>query len=287
MSREDIIKKIEALENQLEADFAAKYPTIFKDLYRQVLEITAPVRFGGSADTRAKQLLEIIRLKKKIMATIGENEAYNEAIKDFTSGYKQLRDLTDEYFSLVVDKYTPKADLYDNLVKVSIEQTKDALLGAGVEAALAEPIVSSLLTSLSSKSNKVQFEALLQNLIEGTKTANPILQGEIGRLASDSMMIFQRSYLDAVSSDLNISYFLYSGTAIKTSRPFCKTRVGRIYKKSEIESWANQNWSGKMPNTTKQTIFNYAGGYRCRHKMWPASKEQYTMQQKRDGGKKV
>jgi hypothetical protein len=101
------------------------------------------------------------------------------------------------------------------------------------------------------------------------------------------MMIFQRSYLDAVSSDLNISYFLYSGTAIKTSRPFCKTRVGRIYKKSEIESWANQSWSGKMPNTTKQTIFNYAGGYRCRHKMWPASKEQYMMQQKRDGGKKV
>ena len=83
-AQKDLIRKIEELQVRLEADFEAKYPTIFKDLYRDLLEVTAPIRFGGSAETRAQELLKIIKLKKQIVATIGNNEAYNEAIKTFT-----------------------------------------------------------------------------------------------------------------------------------------------------------------------------------------------------------
>ena len=279
-AQKDLIRKIEELQVRLEADFEAKYPTIFKDLYRDLLEVTAPIRFGGSAETRAQELLKIIKLKKQIVATIGNNEAYNEAIKTFTDGYKELRDLTDEYFGLVIESYKPKQELYNALVKTAIENTKEAMLGAGVQASLADPIVSSLISSLSSKSEKTTFNVLLRDLINGNKEIKPILQSEITRLAGDSMMIFQRSYIDAVSSDLNISYFIYSGTTIKTTRAFCKSKVGRIFKKSEVESWANQQWGGKMPGTNKETIFNLAGGFNCRHTIWPATKAQYTMQQK-------
>jgi len=282
MSNEELIRKIELLQEKLESDLEAKYPAIFKDLYRELLEVTAPIRFGGSADTRAKQLLEVVKLKKKILATIGNNAAYNEAIKTFTDGYKELRDLTDEYFGNLVSTYKPKQDLYDALVKVSIETTKDALLGSGVQAALADPITSSLISSLSSKANKTSFEVLLRDLINGTPTTKPILQSEIKRLAGDSMMIFQRSYVDAVSSDLNISYFIYSGTVIKTTRPFCRDKAGKIFKKSEVESWASQSWNGKYAGTDKQTIFNFAGGYNCRHNLWPATKAQYEIQKKKN-----
>lgn len=36
------------------------------------------------------------------------------------------------------------------------------------------------------------------------------------------------------------------------------------------------NWDGKMSGTNSTTIFSYAGGYNCRHKLYPVSEEQYN-----------
>jgi hypothetical protein len=280
--QERLIKKVEALQAQLEADFEAKYPQIFKDLYSDVSNLVSEVNFSGNDQTRAKQLLQIVRLKKRIMEVVTDNQEYRKAVKEFTEGFLQLRDLTDEYFGIVVDGYTPKDQLYRAISQASIELTKDALLGSGVQEALAEPIVRALSSSLGAKSQSSAFQKVLKALIQGTETTKPILQGEIGRLAGDSMMFFNRSYIDTISADLNISYFLYSGTTIKTTRKFCASKVGRVYKKNEVENWANGTWQGKITGTDKKSIFTFAGGYRCRHTIWPATKEQYQIQKKRE-----
>jgi hypothetical protein len=107
------------------------------------------------------------------------------------------------------------------------------------------------------------------------------LQNQLKTAVADSIMISNRQYLEVISEDLNISYYIYSGTIISDTRPFCAARAGKIFKKSEIESWAKLSWSGKMPATDKNTIFSYCGGYRCRHSCWPATKAQFTLQEKR------
>ena len=35
------------------------------------------------------------------------------------------------------------------------------------------------------------------------------------------------------------------------------------------------DWQGKNPNTTAQSIFTYLGGYNCMHVLLPISKERY------------
>jgi hypothetical protein len=95
-------------------------------------------------------------------------------------------------------------------------------------------------------------------------------------------MIFSREYNAVVSEDLNLQFFAYVGTRIDTSRPFCDARAGRYFKKSEIEGWASQNWDGKIPQTTKTTIFSYLGGYNCRHEAYAISQTQYRVAEKRN-----
>jgi hypothetical protein len=276
-----IIREIEKLQLAVEKRFIDQYPVLFADLYRDVLEVTSNIRFSGSADTRAAQLLELMRVKKRIAAIISDNPNYVKAVKEVTDSFVEVRNLTDDYFRTVIDGYKPKQDLYTAILKANVEATKDALLGAGISDEFAKPITDTIRATLLKKSNKEPLNVALQRMIEGYGKEKPLLEAALKRNVSDSVMIFERNYIETISADLNISYFIYSGTAIETSRPFCKARVGKIFKKSEVESWARLDWAGKIAGTTKETIFSFAGGWQCRHSLYPATKAQYTIQQKK------
>lgn len=67
----------------------------------------------------------------------------------------------------------------------------------------------------------------------------------------------------ATATELGIDqYAIYSGTTIKTTREFCRRRVGNMYTRDEIESWNGQTWKGKNPNADVKLV---CGGYNCRH----------------------
>ncbi|MCV6900959.1 hypothetical protein OE165_28405, partial [Escherichia coli] len=79
--------------------------------------------------------------------------------------------------------------------------------------------------------------------------------------AQDSFQTFDRTVQNTVAADLGLTFALYSGTEIKTSRIFCKKRKGRIFSKAVIESWNSDLWDGKIIGTdVKETL----GGYGCR-----------------------
>jgi hypothetical protein len=98
------------------------------------------------------------------------------------------------------------------------------------------------------------------------------------RAAHDSFQMFDRTVQNTVASDLGLSFALYAGTEIKTSRDFCKKRNGIIYSREVIESWNAQNWDGKIPGTdVKETL----GGYSCRHHLSWLSAELVELLKKR------
>jgi len=279
--QKEIIRKIAELQKAVEDRFNGQYPEIFKDLYTQVLTLTSQVNLSGSAETRAKELIQLQRLKKKIAEVVYTNKAYQVAVKEVTDSYKEISKLSDDYFRTVIDGYKPKQELYKAVLESNIQFTRDALLGNGIQETFARDITGLLKNSLIKKSSQKPFNEALKHLIEGYRDQPPILQNQLKTAVADSIMISNRQYLEVISEDLNISYYIYSGTIISDTRPFCAARAGKIFKKSEIESWAKLSWSGKMPGTTKETIFVLCAGYRCRHSFFPATKAQFTLQEKR------
>lgn len=86
--------------------------------------------------------------------------------------------------------------------------------------------------------------------------------------ANDGIMNFHQAVTLNKAKEAGLTMFLYYGNIIKTSRPFCIDRAGKIFTLKEIESWNELSWQGKSgPPLT------YRGGWNCRHHWHPIKKE--------------
>lgn len=273
-NQKKIIKAIEALQAKLEADMESALPEIFKQLSNEVIDLVSELSLDP--EDRAKNLLEIIALKRKIGEALVGNALYQSQVLAITEGFKELANLSDDFMSTILDDYGRKQDLYKAILKANVELTKDALLGAGVKSNFENAIRELLKANISGVGNKRQLRSILTQFIEGSETEKPFLQRYITQVTNDSVMTFNREYLNTVSEDLDIQYYVYSGTIIRDSRPFCVARAGRSYTKAQVQSWGKLgDWQGKIPGTNEKTIFTYCGGYNCRHSLWPQSKVNY------------
>jgi hypothetical protein len=234
-NQEKIIKAIEALQAKLEAEMQSALPQIFKELSDEVIDLVSELSLDP--EDRAKNLLEIIALKRKIGDALVNNVLYQSKVLEITEGFKQLANLSDDFMSTILDDYSRKQDLYKAILKANVEITKDALLGAGVRTNFEVAIRELLKANIAGVGDKRELRSVLTQFIQGTETEKPFLQRYITQVTNDSVMTFNREYLNTVSEDLDVEYYVYSGTIIGDSRPFCVARAGRSYTKAQVQSW--------------------------------------------------
>lgn len=73
---------------------------------------------------------------------------------------------------------------------------------------------------------------------------------------------FDGTFAKARATRLGIEKFRYEGGIIETTRPFCKSMIGREMTRESIQSlWGSGSWAGKEPGDA----FVVRGGYNCRH----------------------
>lgn len=271
-----IIKEIQLLQKALEDSMFEKLPSIFKGFADEVIEFVNEIPIDPKL--RAENLRKILRLKAKIADIIVENKSYQYEVKVVLDGFKDLKDLSDRYYSTLIDGYSDKPALYKAILDANVEVTKDLLLGGGIRENFGTAITNVLKANSQGISSRTALNKLLRNFIEGSEKEVPFLNRYIKQTTMDSVMTFSREYNMVVAGDLNLQYYFYAGTLISDSRPFCKARAGRYYKKSEVEGWANLgNWDGRKAGTNKNTIFSFCGGWGCRHELYPVTKLQYQL----------
>jgi hypothetical protein len=91
---------------------------------------------------------------------------------------------------------------------------------------------------------------------------------------NDLVSVYERTATSVAAEAVGAEFFLYQGRPIDTTRPFCRDRSNKYYHKREIAGWADEDWNGKMAGTTSATIFQYLGGYNCRHVLVPVRQDQ-------------
>lgn len=79
--------------------------------------------------------------------------------------------------------------------------------------------------------------------------------------AQDALMEFYSTLHHRKALDVGLDRFVYYGDIIRGTRPFCRTRAGKVYTAEEVEAWSKLRWSGKKPGS----IWITRGGYNCRH----------------------
>ncbi len=106
-------------------------------------------------------------------------------------------------------------------------------------------------------------------LIEGMSSISGDAFGRVSTIVDTGLSIVGRERINDVAADLGLENFTYIGGVIRGSRDFCIERDGGTYTKEEVESWADEDWDGKIEGTDSETIFSYCGGYNCRHELIP------------------
>jgi len=274
--QEKIIAAVQALQAKLEADMESALPKVFKELSEDVIDLVAELSLDP--EDRAKNLRDIIDLKRKIGDALVGNALYQSKVKELLEGYKELANLTDDYMTTILDDYARKPELYQAILRANVNLTKDALLGAGVKDNFSNAIRELLKANIAGVGDKGELRKILTQFIQGSEAEKPFLQRYITQVTNDSVMTFNQEYLNTISEDLDIEYYIYSGTIIKDSRTFCVARTGRLFTKEQVKSWGKLGpWKGKIAGTNEKTIFIYRGGWNCRHTIWPQNKVQYDL----------
>ena len=215
---------------------------------------------------RSKQINKFRTELEKVVLAGALADGYKQLIVD----YKELVGMANEYFSLLSISYDKL--LYKEIYKDSILFLKESLTGAGISQFVVNPIVDKLYELNLKGIKKKDLKAFLKEFFDKNNITNRYIE----QITTDSLYQMTSNYQLKISDDLNIEYYYYAGTRMKTSRQFCISRYGKVYTKKEVQNWAELTWQGKVPGTDKSSIFYYRGGYNCRHTLRPISKTLYN-----------
>jgi hypothetical protein len=270
----ELIKQIQELQLAIETRMDEALPRVFAKLSDQVIDLASDLSLD--AKDRAKSLKELIKLKKDIANTIVTNAPYQLQVAEVIKGFEMLAELSNEYITVAIGDFKPKKALYEAILETNIATTKDALLGGGISENFGTAIQEVLKDNIAGIGTRSELNKTLRKFIEGTDTEKAFLNRYIKQVTNDSVMTFNAEYIQTIAEDLDVEYYLYQGTLIEDSRPFCVSRAGRYFTTEEVKDWGDLGkWNGKNTNTNRTTIFIYRGGYNCRHQLWPVAKEQY------------
>lgn len=96
-------------------------------------------------------------------------------------------------------------------------------------------------------------------------------------LSNDVFAKVDRTASTIIQQDFDLKYFIYGGTIIKKSRPFCILKCNHVYNTEEAKGWPKEN---PAPIAIDEDTYNPVidmGGINCRHTPLFISKELYEV----------
>lgn len=180
-------------------------------------------------------------------------------------------------------KFTVK-DLYKDITNNFKQTAVINLLDSGIDVNFIDPIISQLTTNVFISGNVDDALSQLKDFITGGDQTVGVLERYVTQVSNDSLTQFNATYNQTITQDLGIEFYVYTGTIIAGTRPFCNHFVNQYFHKKEVEKLGEGTdpitgkalsteglLAGRIKGTNKSTIFTYRGGYNCRHFFSPIS----------------
>jgi hypothetical protein len=113
-----------------------------------------------------------------------------------------------------------------------------------------------------------------QDTVTGGGNSDGAILGHAKTAVNDMVSVYERTSMQAATAKVGGAlFYLYQGKPIDTTRPFCRAREGHVWHETEVRGWGDlEPWAGWMEGTNTSTIFQFLGGYNCRHVLVPLAK---------------
>lgn len=278
MTPEELAAEIERLIVANNIKFAATMGKVQASLHNKIIGILKGLELD--ADGYIKQSSanrKILREAQNAFDDIIQNGPYQNSVETHLKVIPKIDALNSKYFKSISDLFSPNKNFFKDLQKQVIRDVNANLLNEGLIAQVKNPLNSILNQNVNLGGSFSGFQDQLRNFIKGNDLVDGRLLRYTTTYTADTLFNYSRSWQEAVTADLGLEFYLYSGGLTAAgkgsggSRDFCIDRTGKFFHRREIESWASQSWQGKNPLTTKSSIFTFAGGFNCKHSIIPVS----------------
>lgn len=244
---------------------------IQRGLLQDVLKLVAELDRDGEVIVRsAANLTKAAQITEALKGVLTGKE-YLTALTRFANEFDATKQANDKLFAKAFPDFQT-SELADLTLANSKAAAIEALAGATATTNFLRPLQGVIEQAVTSGANWRDTLQILTRLTVGDAEYQGKLAQHAKQVAWDALAVADRTYADNIAQDLGAEWFLYAGTEIATTRPFCEERVGKYYTRAQVEAWAELDWAGKMKETTNaNTIFQNLGGWNCRHVLVPVS----------------
>ena len=208
---------------------------------------------------------------------------YTEIVADFADEFNVQQDVTDKLIKATFPEFIP-GGLASDIVAQSKKKTVEIFINGITDEAFADAISEQVTLAVNNNGAFTDTLKMIRQIVTGDEEVDSKIQQYAQQVAHDQFALADRAYTSQVSEEIGAEWFFYSGSEIKTTRPFCAERHNQYFYYKEIERWGegykteglslpnkNGDWGGKIDGTNEKTIFTTAGGWNCRHSIIPAS----------------
>ena len=138
------------------------------------------------------------------------------------------------------------------------------LTGTTTTGTLRTDISSILNNAISTRSNFFDVKKQFEDLAGVNPEVNGKVAGYLNTAAFDTLNAQARHEHELVSKELGMNWFMYLGGLRKSSRQFCRDRVGKLFHRLDAKEWEDMKFAGKIEKGYVGII--HLGGYHCYHR---------------------
>lgn len=231
----------------------------------------------GDLDVRGGTILpteaNIARLSEVMQAIEAGfvDPQYERAVRDYLRTFDKLTTNTATWAN-ELGRFSP--DLLTSLSRQYKTIAAEYLLNAqSFSLTMLNPIAQEVAGYIATGGRYRDLVDSVSTIVTGGGEADGALLGNARTAVNDLVSVYERTATSVAAEAVGADFFLYQGRPIDTTRPFCRDRANKYYHRREIAGWADEDWNGKMAGTTSTTIFQYLGGYNCRHVLVPVRQD--------------
>jgi hypothetical protein len=270
MTPEELAAKLESTIIAANEILGTGIKSVQNSLYPQIVKVLKDLELDEeglilqNAGNRAIINKSLTVLDQKVASS-----QYQNLIENYLKTIPAVDALSVTYFEALSDAFKPNRQFLASLQKQTVKQVEDLLFNQGFEASVKIPLSNVLNTSINSGGHFTDLLDSVRTFIKGTTDIDGKLLSHTKTITKSILFNYSRAFHHAVSNDLGLVWYAYSGGLMRSSRDFCIDKAGHYYLKSEIETWPDQDWAGKVSGTNASTIFIFAGGWNCSHSIIP------------------
>lgn len=239
----------------------------------------------GNVKASVNNLRLIIKIKAKLTNIILDDD-YIRNLKQYVNGFSEVSRIQNQYFESITKEFRP-SELLNEIKTQSISSTLDSLTEKGVGINISDKVGELLQRNITTGGRYSDLVKSLNNYLLSNDKGLGVLERYTKQITTDALNQYAAQYTNAVTNDLGLEWFMYTGPLIESSRTFCEALVKKKYiHKSELPDIILGRFNefkdmqgrispktklpeGMYDGTTVANFHIYRGGYNCGHQLIP------------------